>query len=75
MDYSINYYAPLKLLIATMKYTGSDYEADMKKVSEKKRLIRVGEKWVVAQEVAGRAWRKMMTVVSELEVKRKCRSS
>ena len=35
MDYSINYYAPLKLLIATMKYTGNDYEGDMKKVGGK----------------------------------------
>ncbi|KAL1757801.1 rhamnose mutarotase [Schizophyllum commune] len=34
VDYSINYYAPLQLLIATMKYTGSDYEGDMKKVAE-----------------------------------------
>ncbi|KAJ6497148.1 rhamnose mutarotase [Mycena vitilis] len=33
-DYSIHYYAPLQLLIANFKYTGSDYEADMKKVGE-----------------------------------------
>ncbi|KAK7043789.1 hypothetical protein VNI00_008401 [Paramarasmius palmivorus] len=34
VDYSIHYYPPLQLLIATMKYTGSDYESDMKKVAE-----------------------------------------
>ncbi|KAK0442847.1 rhamnose mutarotase [Armillaria borealis] len=34
VDYSIHYYAPLHLLIANMKYTGTDYEADMKKVAE-----------------------------------------
>jgi L-rhamnose mutarotase len=34
VDYSIHYYPPLQLLIATMKYTGNDYEADMKKVAE-----------------------------------------
>ncbi|KAI0345058.1 rhamnose mutarotase [Trametopsis cervina] len=28
-DYSINYYKPLQLLIATFKYTGSDLEKDM----------------------------------------------
>ncbi|KAJ7118846.1 hypothetical protein C8R44DRAFT_789434 [Mycena epipterygia] len=33
-DYSIHYYAPLQLLIANFKYTGLDYEADMKKVGE-----------------------------------------
>ncbi|KAF7294668.1 Gtp-binding protein ypt3 [Mycena indigotica] len=33
-DYSIHYYAPLQLLIANFKYTGSDYEADMRKVAE-----------------------------------------
>ncbi|KAK0458569.1 uncharacterized protein EV420DRAFT_1479808 [Desarmillaria tabescens] len=34
VDYSIHYYAPLRLLIAYMKYTGTDYEVDMKKVAE-----------------------------------------
>ncbi|KAJ7063589.1 rhamnose mutarotase [Mycena amicta] len=34
IDYSIHYYAPLHLLIANFKYTGSDYEGDMKKVAE-----------------------------------------
>ncbi|KAK1217502.1 hypothetical protein PQX77_019853 [Marasmius sp. AFHP31] len=34
VDYSIHYYRPLQLLIANMKYTGTDYEADMKKVAE-----------------------------------------
>lgn len=34
VDYSINYYPPLDLLIATFKYTGSDYEGDMAKVAE-----------------------------------------
>ncbi|KAF5368596.1 hypothetical protein D9758_002178 [Tetrapyrgos nigripes] len=34
VDYSIHYYRPIQLLIATMKYTGTDYEADMKKVAE-----------------------------------------
>ncbi len=34
VDYSIHYYAPLHLLIANMKYTGTDYEADMNKVAE-----------------------------------------
>ncbi|KAJ3930867.1 MAG: rhamnose mutarotase [Lentinula lateritia] len=34
VDYSINHYPPLQLLIATMKYTGVDYEADMKLVAE-----------------------------------------
>ena len=33
-DYSIHYYPPLKLLIANFKYTGTDYEADMKKVAD-----------------------------------------
>ncbi|KAJ6606341.1 rhamnose mutarotase [Mycena vulgaris] len=33
-DYSIHYYAPMQLLVATFKYTGSDYEADMKAVGE-----------------------------------------
>ncbi|KAF8812003.1 rhamnose mutarotase [Phlegmacium glaucopus] len=34
MDYSIHHYAPLQLLIANFKYTGDDYEADMKKVAQ-----------------------------------------
>lgn len=33
-DYSIHYYPPLQLLIANFKYTGSDFEADMKGISE-----------------------------------------
>ncbi|KAI5987530.1 hypothetical protein EDD15DRAFT_2532035 [Pisolithus albus] len=33
-DYSINHYPPLQLLIATFKYTGDDYETDMKAVGE-----------------------------------------
>lgn len=33
-DYSIHHYPSLQLLIATFKYTGSDYEGDMKKVGE-----------------------------------------
>ena len=33
-DYSIFYDAPLGLLFASFKYTGSDYEGDMKKVAE-----------------------------------------
>ena len=33
-DYSIHHYPPLQLLIATFKYTGSDYAADMAKVAE-----------------------------------------
>lgn len=34
IDYSIYHYPPLQLLIATFKYTGDDYEGDMKKVGE-----------------------------------------
>ncbi|KAK0458577.1 rhamnose mutarotase, partial [Desarmillaria tabescens] len=34
VDYSIHYHASLHLLIANMKYTGTDYEVDMKKVAE-----------------------------------------
>lgn len=34
IDYSIFHYPPLQLLIATMKYAGDDYEADMQKVAE-----------------------------------------
>ncbi|KAF8913445.1 rhamnose mutarotase [Mucidula mucida] len=34
VDYSINYYPPLDLLVTTMKYTGTDYESDMAKVAE-----------------------------------------
>jgi len=33
-DYSIHHYPPLQLLIATFKYTGDDYAADMAKVAE-----------------------------------------
>ncbi|KAF8955577.1 rhamnose mutarotase [Flammula alnicola] len=33
-DYTIHHYAPLQLLIANFKYTGDDYDADMKKVAE-----------------------------------------
>lgn len=33
-DYSIHYYPPLHLLIANFKYTGTDYEGDMKKSAE-----------------------------------------
>ncbi|CDO68914.1 hypothetical protein BN946_scf185000.g57 [Trametes cinnabarina] len=32
-DYSIFYHAPLHLLIATFKYTGADYAADMRGVA------------------------------------------
>jgi L-rhamnose mutarotase len=34
VDYSIHHYPPLQLLIATFKYTGTDYVADMKSVAE-----------------------------------------
>ncbi|EGN96290.1 hypothetical protein SERLA73DRAFT_185964 [Serpula lacrymans var. lacrymans S7.3] len=34
VDYSINHYPPLQLLIATFKYTGNDYEKDMAEVGE-----------------------------------------
>ncbi|KAJ7585432.1 rhamnose mutarotase [Mycena floridula] len=34
VDYSIHHYPALNLLIANFKYTGSDYEADMKLVGE-----------------------------------------
>jgi len=34
VDYSIHYYAPLRLLISNFKYTGSDYETDMKAIGE-----------------------------------------
>ena len=34
VDYSIHYYPPLQLLIANFKYTGSDYDADMKGIAE-----------------------------------------
>ncbi|KAH7914075.1 rhamnose mutarotase [Hygrophoropsis aurantiaca] len=33
-DYSINHYPPLQLLIATFKYTGNDYDADMKAIGD-----------------------------------------
>ncbi|KAH9857570.1 rhamnose mutarotase [Lenzites betulinus] len=32
-DYSIHYYPPLHLLIANFKYTGVDYDADMRLVA------------------------------------------
>ncbi|CAK9783441.1 unnamed protein product [Cutaneotrichosporon oleaginosum] len=34
VDYSIYYFAPLSLLIATMRYVGTDYEADMESIKE-----------------------------------------
>jgi len=34
VDYSIHHHAPLQLLIANFKYTGEDYEADMKQMAE-----------------------------------------
>lgn len=34
IDYSIYHYAPLQLLIATFKYIGDDYAADMNKMGE-----------------------------------------
>lgn len=33
-DYSIHYFAPLSLLIATMRYIGDDYERDMEGIKE-----------------------------------------
>jgi L-rhamnose mutarotase len=33
-DYSIHYYPPLKLLIATFKYTGHDYDKDMNAIGQ-----------------------------------------
>jgi hypothetical protein len=33
-DYSIHYFAPLSLLVATMRYVGTDYEADMEGIKE-----------------------------------------
>ncbi|GBE82756.1 hypothetical protein SCP_0411410 [Sparassis crispa] len=33
-DYSIHYYAPLRLLVAHFKYTGTDYAADMRDMAE-----------------------------------------
>ncbi|KAF7441181.1 hypothetical protein PC9H_001530 [Pleurotus ostreatus] len=39
-DYSIHYYPPLHLLIATFKYTGTDYEGDMKIVAEDEETMR-----------------------------------
>lgn len=32
-DYSIYYYAPLRLLIANFKYIGSDYDEDMRGIA------------------------------------------
>jgi hypothetical protein len=34
VDYSINHYPPLNLLIANFKYTGSDFEKDMKAIGD-----------------------------------------
>ncbi|EIN08000.1 rhamnose mutarotase [Punctularia strigosozonata HHB-11173 SS5] len=34
VDYSIHYYPPLNLLIANMKYTGTDYDEDMAGIAE-----------------------------------------
>ncbi|TFK34896.1 rhamnose mutarotase [Crucibulum laeve] len=34
VDYSIHHYPPLQLLIATFKYTGTDYEGDMAHVAK-----------------------------------------
>jgi len=34
IDYSIHHYPPLQLLIAHFKYTGDDFEGDMKKVAK-----------------------------------------
>ncbi|TFY61208.1 hypothetical protein EVJ58_g4655 [Rhodofomes roseus] len=34
VDYSIHYYPPLHLLIASFKYTGTDFDVDMRKVAE-----------------------------------------
>ncbi|BEJ13311.1 hypothetical protein CspHIS471_0304850 [Cutaneotrichosporon sp. HIS471] len=34
VDYSIHYFAPLSLLIATMRYVGNNYEADMESIKE-----------------------------------------
>jgi len=33
-DYSIHYYPPLHLLIANFKYTGVDFDADMREMAE-----------------------------------------
>ncbi|OBZ75409.1 hypothetical protein A0H81_04903 [Grifola frondosa] len=33
-DFSIHYYAPMRLLIANFKYTGADYDADMRGMAE-----------------------------------------
>jgi len=34
VDYSIHHFAPLQLLVATFKYVGVDWDADMKKIAE-----------------------------------------
>ena len=34
VDYSINHYPPLNLLIANFKYVGSDFEKDMKAIGD-----------------------------------------
>ncbi|KAH9930942.1 rhamnose mutarotase [Fomitopsis serialis] len=33
-DYSIHFFPPLHLLVATFKYTGNDFDGDMKKIGE-----------------------------------------
>ncbi|TRM59812.1 rhamnose mutarotase [Schizophyllum amplum] len=44
VDYSIYYHAPMKLLIATMKYTGDDYEG-------------IWRRWVAADPETQRWWK------------------
>ncbi|KAH9918389.1 rhamnose mutarotase [Epithele typhae] len=39
-DYSIHYHPPLNLLIATFKYVGSNYEADMKGIAADPETLR-----------------------------------
>lgn len=34
IDYSINYFEPLSLLIAHMRYIGDDFEADMASIKD-----------------------------------------
>ncbi|KAJ8581013.1 rhamnose mutarotase [Rhizopogon salebrosus TDB-379] len=40
VDYSINYYPPLNLLIANSKYVGSDFEKDFKAFEEEEETQR-----------------------------------
>ncbi|KIK37008.1 hypothetical protein CY34DRAFT_810786 [Suillus luteus UH-Slu-Lm8-n1] len=40
VDYSINHYPPLNLLIANFKYTGSDFEKDMKAIGDDEEMQR-----------------------------------